>query len=48
MSKHWKRFAAVVVSLTMAFQFCVNDFYAYAETTTPEQETVEQTPPEQP
>ncbi|WP_346671121.1 Ig-like domain-containing protein [Faecalicoccus acidiformans] len=47
MSKHWKRFAAVVVSLTMAFQFCVNDFYAYAETTTPEQETVEQTPPEQ-
>ena len=47
MSKHWKRFAAVVVSLTMAFQFCVNDFYAYAETTTPEQETVEQTPTEQ-
>ncbi|MDM8203752.1 InlB B-repeat-containing protein, partial [Faecalicoccus acidiformans] len=47
MSKHWKRFAAVVVSLTMAFQFCVNDFYAYAETNAPEQETVEQTPPEQ-
>ncbi|HIW18808.1 MAG TPA: InlB B-repeat-containing protein, partial [Candidatus Faecalicoccus intestinipullorum] len=40
MSKHWKRFAAVVVSLTMAFQFCVNDFYAYAETNAPEQETV--------
>ena len=47
MSKHWKRFAAVVVSLTMAFQFCVNDFYAYAETNAPEQETVEQTPTEQ-
>ncbi|WP_183374434.1 InlB B-repeat-containing protein, partial [Faecalicoccus acidiformans] len=45
MSKHWKRFAAVVVSLTMAFQFCVNDFYAYAETTTPE--TAEQTPADQ-
>ncbi|MBM6831696.1 InlB B-repeat-containing protein, partial [Faecalicoccus acidiformans] len=42
MSKHWKRFAAVVVSLTMAFQFCVNDFYAYAETGTSQTDSVEQ------
>ena len=53
MSKHWKRFAAVVVSLTMAFQFCVNDFYAYAETeaetdtTDPAQTPAEDTASEQ-
>ena len=48
MSKHWKRFAAVVVSLTMAFQFCVNDFYAYAETGTPQTDSVEETNADQP
>ncbi|WP_273477067.1 FimV family protein, partial [Faecalicoccus acidiformans] len=48
MSKHWKRFAAVVVSLTMAFQFCVNDFYAYAETGTSQTDAVEETNTDQP
>ena len=48
MSKHWKRFAAVVVSLTMAFQFCVNDFYAYAETGTSHTDSVEETNADQP
>ena len=48
MSKHWKRFAAVVVSLTMAFQFCVNDFYAYAETGTSQTDSVEETNTGQP
>ena len=32
MMKHLKRFVAVTISMVMAFQFCTNDFYLYAET----------------
>lgn len=30
--KHLKRFVAITISMVMAFQFCTNDFYLYAET----------------
>lgn len=32
MMKHLKRFVAITISMVMAFQFCTNDFYLYAET----------------
>lgn len=32
MIKHLKRFVAITISMVMAFQFCTNDFYLYAET----------------
>ncbi|OUP55734.1 hypothetical protein B5F14_10055, partial [Faecalitalea cylindroides] len=32
MMKHLKRFVAIMISMVMAFQFCTNDFYLYAET----------------
>ena len=32
MMKHLKRFVAITISIVMAFQFCTNDFYLYAET----------------
>lgn len=30
--KHLKRFVAITISMVMAFQFCTNDFYLYAQT----------------
>lgn len=32
MMKHLKRFVAITISMVMAFQFCTNDFYLYAQT----------------
>ena len=34
MMKHLKRFVAITISMVMAFQFCTNDFYLYAQTGT--------------
>ncbi|MDC0828721.1 hypothetical protein [Faecalitalea cylindroides] len=34
MMKHLKRFVAITISMVMAFQFCINDFYLYAQTGT--------------
>lgn len=32
MMKHLKRFVAITISMVMAFQFCTNDFYLFAQT----------------
>lgn len=32
MMKHLKWFVAIMISMVMAFQFCTNDFYLYAQT----------------
>ena len=41
MMKHLKRFVAITISMVMAFQFCTNDFYLYAETGTTDPEQTE-------
>lgn len=41
--KHLKRFVAITISMVMAFQFCTNDFYLYAETGTTDPEQTEST-----
>lgn len=43
MMKHLKRFVAITISMVMAFQFCTNDFYLYAETGTTDPEQTEST-----
>lgn len=43
MMKQLKRFVAITISMVMAFQFCTNDFYLYAETGTTDPEQTEST-----
>lgn len=44
MMKHLKRFVAITISMVMAFQFCTNDFYLYAETEPADPDQTESTP----